>query len=104
MREARVFVGGDEAGILYEVEAGKKYEFEYLENYVGSPVSLTLPIERIKFLFETFPPFFDGLLPEGIQLDALLRQKKLDKNDYFGQLIAVGNDMVGNVTVQERMT
>lgn len=103
MRDARVFVGGAEAGILYEIESGKKYEFEYLENYAGAPVSLTLPVEGKMFLFETFPPFFDGLLPEGIQLDALLRQKKLDRNDYFGQLIAVGNDMVGTVTVQERL-
>ncbi len=102
MREAKVFVCGDEAGILREVEANKKYEFEYVEKYAGSPVSLTLPIEENFFLFEMFPPFFDGLLPEGIQLEALLRQKKLDRSDYFGQLMAVGNDMVGAVTVKER--
>ena len=52
------------------------------------------------FLFDTFPPFFDGLLPEGFQLEALLRRRKLDRDDKFGQLIAVGADTVGAVTVE----
>jgi serine/threonine-protein kinase HipA len=54
------------------------------------------------YLFETFPPFFEGLLPEGYQLDALLRKAKLDKNDYFSQLVTVGRDLVGSVTVELR--
>ncbi len=33
-------------------------------------------------------------------LEALLRQAKIDKNDLMSQLIAVGGDMVGNVTVE----
>ena len=102
MRKAAVMVNGIEAGIFFETEFNKKYEFDYAKDYSGSPVSLTMPIEKNKFLFDIFPPFFDGLLPEGIQLEALLRQKKLDRNDYFGQLIAVGRDMVGAVTVEER--
>ena len=102
MREANVFVSGIEAGILREVVSNKQYEFEYGENYSGFPVSLSMPVVKKIFSFDTFPPFFDGLLPEGVQLEALLRQKKLDRNDYFGQLIVVGNDMVGAVTVKDR--
>jgi serine/threonine-protein kinase HipA len=30
-----------------------------------------------------------------------LKIRKIDKNDYFSQLIAVGEDMVGVVTVTE---
>ncbi|RYW70038.1 toxin HipA, partial [Legionella pneumophila] len=41
------------------------------------------------------------LLPEGIMLEALLRKYKIDKNDYFGQLIIVGQDVVGAVTIEE---
>ncbi len=48
-----------------------------------------------------FPPFFDGLLPEGILLEGLLKQRKIDKYDYFSQIVAVGNDLVGAVTVRE---
>ncbi len=38
-------------------------------------------------------------MPEGIQLESLLRRRKIDKTDYFSQLLAVGSDMVGSVTV-----
>jgi len=34
-------------------------------------------------------------------LEGLLKIKKIDKNDYFSQLMAVGEDMVGAVTVKE---
>jgi serine/threonine-protein kinase HipA len=60
-----------------------------------------MPVEEKEFVFDRFPPYFDGLLPEGFLLDGLLKQRKLDKYDYLGQLIAVGNDLVGAVTIQE---
>ena len=44
---------------------------------------------------------FEGLLPEGMMLEALLRKYKIDRNDYFGQIIMVGQDVVGAVTVEE---
>ena len=53
------------------------------------------------YKFDKFPPFFDGLLPEGIQLEGLLKIRKIDKNDLLSQLIAVGEDLVGVVTVKE---
>jgi serine/threonine-protein kinase HipA len=98
MRSAKVFVQGKAAGILRE-ENGR-YAFEYLEGYEGPTVSLTLPKTQRRHEFDQFPPFFDGLLPEGPQLEALLRQAKLDRDDYFGQLIAVGADLVGAVTIE----
>jgi len=59
-----------------------------------------MPRERKEFTYHTFPPFFDGVLPEGLRLEALLRQAKIDRDDLFSQLIAVGRDLVGNVTVE----
>lgn len=101
MRRAKVFVHGVEAGVLEELKRGSEYTFRYSEGYQGDPVSLTMPIVQKRFRYEQFPPFFEGVLPEGIMLDSLLRQKKLDKDDYFGQLVAVGDDLVGAVTVKE---
>ena len=101
MRKAKVYVKGIEAGILVEVKKGQDYQFEYLEQYNGLLVSRTMPIKGKSFKFNRFPPFFDGLLPEGLQLEGLLKIKKIDKNDYFSQLMAVGEDMVGVVTVKE---
>ena len=98
MKEARVFQMGIPAGTLRELDKGK-YEFEYLPGYQGPPVSLTLKVRPKAYLFEVFPPFFEGLLPEGPQLEALLKIAKLDESDFFGQLLEVGGDLVGSVTV-----
>lgn len=89
------------AGYLLEVEKNKNYKFLYTKNYSDEPISLTMPIVEKEFNFNSFPPFFDGLLPEGIQLDGLLRIRKIDSNDYFSQLIAAGADLVGAVSVEE---
>jgi serine/threonine-protein kinase HipA len=101
MRSAKILVSGLEAGILSELDFGKKYRFEYLNGYSGTPVSLTMPLSHQVYEFDSFPPFFDGLLPEGYQLEGLLKFGKIDRNDLFSQLVAVGNDLVGNVTVKE---
>jgi len=101
MRKAKVFVCGKEAGYLTEMVMGKEYVFEYNEEYTGLPVSLTMPLSRKQYVFDTFPPFFDGLLPEGHQLEGLLKIGKADRNDLFSQLMLVGRDTVGAVTVME---
>lgn len=101
MKKARVYVNQVEAGTLYELDFGKKYRFEYQEDYRGYPVSLTMPVNQRVYEFNTFPPFFDGLLPEGYQLEGLLKLAKIDRNDLFSQLLAVGDDLVGNVSVKE---
>jgi len=101
MRKAKVYVKGKEAGTLTEIVQGKEYLFEYLDNYKGLVVSRTMPTKEKGYKFNCFPPFFDGFLPEGTQLDGLLKLRKIDKYDYFSQLVAVGKDMVGAVTVME---
>jgi serine/threonine-protein kinase HipA len=99
MRRAEVYVQDVRAGYLEETDE-KQYRFLYLDEYKGPPVSLVMPISRRVYLFESFPPFFEGLLPEGVLLDALLRSRKIDKRDFFSQLIVVGSDLVGDVTVR----
>ena len=81
------------------VQTDGLYTFTYFEDYVGPPISLTMPMQKAPYIFHRFPPFFDGLLPEGGQLEALIRQNKIDAHDYMAQLEAVGSDMVGAVTV-----
>ena len=99
MRQAIVFVHGSRAGILSEI-SNEEYHFEYDANYDGEAVSLTMPTSHKKYGYKVFPPFFEGLLPEGMMLEGLLRNAKIDKKDYFSQLIATGNDLVGSVTVK----
>ena len=85
---------------MEETSFKKSYRFSYLKDYVDEPVSLTMPVEKKVFEFDCFPPFFDGVLPEGFELETLLKRSKIDADDYFLQLVTVGNDLVGNVTVE----
>ena len=101
MRKAKIFVRGVESGTLTELKQGKEFVFEYLNEYDGMEISLTMPTKVKVYQFDEFPPFFDGLLPEGIQLEGLLKIRKIDRYDYLSQLIAVGEDLVGVVTVKE---
>lgn len=100
MKTARIFQKNQLAGLLESLDGGG-YRFTYEEGYQGEPVSLTMPTKTRVWDFERFPAPFEGLLPEGVQLDALLRQRKLDKSDLFGQLIAVGADVVGSLKIEE---
>lgn len=101
MRKAKVYMHDKLAGTLIEFEKNKKYRFSYLDGYEGPAISLTMAVMQKDYEFTTFPSFFDGLLPEGFQLEALLRKRKIDRHDLFGQLIIVGQDLVGAVTVEE---
>ena len=99
MRRAKVYMQGVYAGMLIE-ETREAYAFVYTPTYDGLPISLTMPVQSEPYRFDTFPPFFDGLLPEGILLEGLLRHRKIDRYDYFSQLVSVGGDLVGAVTVE----
>ena len=100
MRKAIIFVHDKRAGVLVEDSTGG-YQFTYDDNYDGEAVSLTMSLANRRYSFDKFPSFFEGLLPEGIMLEGLLKIGKIDKNDYFSQLIVTGNDLVGAVTVKE---
>lgn len=100
MRKAQVFFDDCPAGILTEEDNGR-YVFEYAKDYTGPAISKTMPREKKRFEFNKFPAFFDGYLPEGQNLEAFLKREKIDRNDYFAQLLATGSNLVGAVTVRE---
>lgn len=100
MRKAEVYQRGTLAGILEEL-GQNRYRFTYVPGYRGQPISLALPIREASYEFDEFPPVFEGLLPEGLPLEAMLRQYKIDKQDLFKQLVTVGEDVVGSLTIKE---
>ena len=100
MRKAEVYQQGKLAGLLEELDSGR-YRFSYAPAYRGEPISLALPVREEPYEFEKFPPIFEGLLPEGLPLEAMLRQCKIDKKDLFKQLVTVGEDVVGSLTIKE---
>lgn len=99
MKKALIKIHNIPAGIFIE-ENLQHYIFKYFDGYSGPAISLTVPLTQSKHEYYSFPAFFDGLLPEGIQLEAVLKAHKVDKHDYFQQLIIVGSDLVGAVTVE----
>lgn len=99
MRRAIVKVHDERAAVLEELE-DRRFRVTYLPGYAGAPVSLAMPLRAEAYDFASFPPYFDGVLPEGGQLDALLRLAKIDASDTMGQLLWVGGDLVGAVTVE----
>lgn len=100
MRRAQVLVNNEIAAVLIE-HSTRSYELVYEKSYTGAPISLTLPRRNESYQFNSFPTFFEGLLPEGIMLQSLLKTKKIDKNDYFSQLVVVGLDLIGGLTIKE---
>ena len=98
VRSGAVYQQGILAGTLEEIK-GNRWRFSYVDGYSGRAVSLTMPVSQKVYEFDQFPPVFEGLLPEGIQLETMLRRYKLDRNDLFGQLLLVGKDVVGSLTV-----
>jgi len=101
MRKALIKVNNIPAAFFIENSYGTDYQLKYLSDYQGQPVSLTMPLQQKIYRFDNFPAFFDGLLPEGPQLENLLKLKKINRYDYFSQLMCVGQDMVGAVTAEE---
>jgi serine/threonine-protein kinase HipA len=99
MRRADVYQQGALAGTLEELD-GARWRFSYVDAYGGLPVSLTMPVAKQVYEFDHFPSAFEGLLPEGIQLEAMLLRFKLDRSDLFGQLTMAGQDLVGSLTVK----
>jgi serine/threonine-protein kinase HipA len=99
VRSARIFQNDQLAGLLEARDDGS-YRFTYEPGFRGEPVSLTMPTSQPRWDFPDFPAPFEGLLPEGMQLDALLRIRKLDRRDLFGQLLAVGQDVVGSLRIE----
>jgi serine/threonine-protein kinase HipA len=100
MRTAEVYQQGILAGILEEFDRNH-YRFSYASGYRGRPISLALPVREAPYEFDKFPAIFDGLLPEGLLLEALLRQYKIDRKDLFKQVVTVGEDVIGSLTIKQ---
>ena len=96
---AEVFQAKILAGYLYQ-QQDDSWAFQYVDGFDCTPISLTLPVQAEPYIFKEFPAVFDGLLPEGTQLEALLKTHKIDRKDYFRQLITVGEDLVGSLSVK----
>ena len=99
--QADVYRGEVLAGTLTRTRLGAVFEYA-----AGFPDDLALHLPRARGRFESsgvnLPPFFAGLLPEGLRLRALRVRLKTSEDDLFSLLLAAGADCVGDVSVVAR--
>jgi serine/threonine-protein kinase HipA len=62
---------------------------------------LTLPLRETPYESDVLFPAFVNMLSEGANKAVQHRLLKVDKEDYFGLLLALGGDRVGPVTIKE---
>ena len=102
MKQAKIYIYNNFAGILTEDENGYKFEYDsaYLLNEYAEPISLTLPLSKESYLSNILHPFFDGLIPEGWLLNIAEKNWKINNRDRMSLLLACCKDCIGAVSIQ----
>lgn len=104
MRSAEVYRNGILAGMLTKTNR-RSYEFTYDSGYFSDPsrppISLTLPKNQLVHTSDYLFPCFYNILSEGTNREIQMRQLKIDKQDFFGLLLATARyDTIGAITIQ----
>ncbi len=88
----------------YLIDDNVRYIFEYTDEYFSNknnkPISLTLPLNKQRYVSKQLFSFFDGLIPEGYLLDVALKRYDLDETDRFTLLTLLCNDTIGVASIR----
>ena len=97
---ADVYKNGVLAGKIVKDQVGV-LSFTYVGEYSGAPVATTLPVNSASVTMPGggLPSFFAGLLPEGHRLTVLRKAVKTSSDDELSLILAIGNDLPGDVQV-----
>ncbi|WP_009474593.1 type II toxin-antitoxin system HipA family toxin [Rhodococcus sp. JVH1] len=78
-----------------------RYDATYLQDPGAPQVAWTIPTSstEVRASGGSVPPFFAGLLPEGIRLRGAVAATKTSEDDHLTILMAVGADTIGDVRV-----
>ncbi len=95
MNSADVYAGGRLVGhVTRQPEATT---FTYAEGYVGPALVPHLPVGTTTWPAGALPPLLSNLLPEGRRLEVLRQQVKTSLDNEVALLLAIGNDLVGDL-------
>lgn len=94
-RHVMVFLYDVHVGALTQNDEG--YLFEYLPDYMGAPISLSLPVLQKRFPSNTLHPYFASLAPEGWLKKKYSQLQRSDENDLLGMLINNRENMIGAI-------
>ncbi len=88
-------------GTLSRTPKGSRFDFskEILNDAAQSKITyqITAQQEPIEITGVNLPPYFAGLLPEGLRLKALVKNLKTSEDDLFGILVGAGLEPVGDL-------
>ncbi|MFZ2955714.1 MAG: type II toxin-antitoxin system HipA family toxin [Candidatus Ozemobacteraceae bacterium] len=90
-----------ESGVLRRTENGCSFEFNngFLNNsrFDGQSYLMKKTTRPLIITGANLPPFFAGLLPEGLRLRALISNLKTSPDDLFSLFASAGNRVIGDV-------
>ena len=100
---AAVYKAGQLAGTLVRERDDVVFTYDdaYLADPVAPAVAFSLPKSAapVRSGAGAVPPFFAGLLPEGLRLEAMTAAARTSADDHLTLLLAVGADAIGDVQV-----
>ena len=96
-----VFKDQEQAGILRRDRWGCTLSFDaqYAKKNAGTMLTYHIPVqaEDLEFKGGGIPPYFAGLLPEGLRMEAMVRKLKTSKDDLFSFLVESSSDPTGDI-------
>lgn len=75
------------------------YDSDWVADPTRPPVSFSLPKRPESFSARLCAPFFEGLLPEGVQRDAIAAALGVSSANTFRLLVALGEEVAGALTL-----
>lgn len=99
--ELQIFKDNVKAGTLKRTIHGCTFTFDssFIESNSYTNLSYRIPKTTSSYLYTGYnlPPFFAGLLPEGLTLKSLIKKIKTSEDDLFSIFAAIGDKTIGDV-------
>lgn len=75
------------------------WDLDFFKNNLNQRITYNISVQKSVqgFVGVGLPPYFAGLLPEGLRLKALIKKVKTSADDLFTLLSAAGQDPVGDI-------
>ncbi len=71
--------------------------FDHKNKYKKLTLNIAVDEKIKKYIGVGLPPYFAGLLPEGLRLKAIVKKIKTSEDDLFSLLVESGDDPVGDI-------
>ncbi|MFT4738631.1 MAG: serine/threonine-protein kinase HipA [Cyclobacteriaceae bacterium] len=102
MRLGKVSYKDHLAGIVTETNEREYvflYDHQYVRNHPNDFITFTMPVSDQPYNDKRLFPFFEGLIPEGWLFDIASKNRKINKNNRMGLVLACCQNCIGAVSV-----